>query len=131
MDYDRYVNVEVNIAKVRISFQVRETMTSVEEKLLILRQYIADNGPMIISFSGGVDSGVLAAVAHDSAGGRAICVLLSSPLIPQREISGAVHMAETIGIECRIIPFPILSDPTFCSNPPERCYSCKKRLQSS
>ena len=102
-------------------------MSSVEEKLSLLRQYITDHGPMIISFSGGVDSGVLAAVAHGTLGKEAVCVLLSSPLIPQREISGALHMAESIGIECRILPFPILKDPIFCSNPPDRCYTCKKK----
>ncbi len=111
----------------RSSFQARDTMASVDEKLNFLIQYITDHGPMIISFSGGVDSGVLAAAAHASLGERAVCVLLSSPLIPQREISGAVYMAETIGIECRILPFPVLNDTTFCSNPPDRCYTCKKK----
>ncbi len=105
-------------------------MASAEEKLHQLRQYIVDHGPMIISFSGGVDSGVLAAVAHGVLGNDAVCVLLSGPLIPQREISGALHMAETIGIECRILPFPILNDPAFCSNPPDRCYTCKKKASA-
>ncbi len=111
----------------RSSIQARDTMVSVDEKLNLLIQYIADHGPMIISFSGGVDSGVLAAAAHASLGERAVCVLLSSPLIPQREISGALRMAETIGIECRILPFPVLNDTTFCSNLPDRCYTCKKK----
>jgi uncharacterized protein len=102
-------------------------MASVDDKLKTLMQYIADHGPMIISFSGGVDSGVLAAVAHGVLGEKAVCVLLSSSLIPHREISEALHMAETIGIECRIVPFPILEDPAFCSNPPDRCYTCKKK----
>nr|WP_280897456.1 ATP-dependent sacrificial sulfur transferase LarE [Methanolinea mesophila] len=102
------------------------TGPGIDEKLRRLHEYLADHSPMIISFSGGVDSGVMAAVARDELGDDALAVLLKSPVIPEREIESAIKIAESIGIGLEVLPVPLLEDPAFCSNPPDRCYLCKK-----
>lgn len=102
------------------------TGPGIEAKLARLQEYLAAHAPMIISYSGGVDSGALAAVAHEVLGDRALAVLLDSAAIPRREVKSALRMAESIGIECRTLPVPLLDDPGFCVNPPDRCYLCKK-----
>jgi len=102
------------------------TGSGIEEKLVRLKEYIAAHASMIISFSGGLDSGVLAAVAHEVLGTRALAVLLESPVIPEREVESASEIAESIGIGFEVLPAPLLKDASFSSNPPNRCYLCKK-----
>ena len=102
------------------------TGSGIEEKLVRLQEYIAAHAPMIISFSGGLDSGVLAAVAHEILGNKALAVLLESPVIPEREVESASEIAESIGIRFEVLPAPLLKDAAFSSNPPDRCYLCKK-----
>jgi uncharacterized protein len=102
------------------------TSSGIEKKLVRLQEYLAAHAPMIISFSGGVDSGVLAGVAHEVLGDKALAVLLDSPVIPEREVESAAEMAESIGIEFEVLPTPLLKDAAFSSNPPDRCYRCKK-----
>jgi uncharacterized protein len=102
------------------------TGPGIEAKLARLQEYIAAHGPMIISFSGGVDSGVLAAVAHEVMGDQAFAVLLNSAVIPRHEVESALQMAESIGIGCAVLPVPLLDDQCFCANTPDRCYRCKK-----
>ncbi len=102
------------------------TGPGIESKLVRLQEYIAAHAPMIISFSGGVDSGVLAAVAHEVLGSKALAVLLESPVIPEREVESASEIAESIGIGFEVLLAPLLKDEVFCSNPPDRCYLCKK-----
>jgi uncharacterized protein len=102
------------------------TGSGIEEKLARLKEYVAAHSPIIISFSGGVDSGVLAAVAREVLGEKTLAVLLESPVIPVREIESALEMAKLIGIECLVLPVPLLENVEFCANPRNRCYLCKK-----
>jgi uncharacterized protein len=102
------------------------TGPGIEAKLARLQEYLTAHAPVIISFSGGVDSGVLAAAAREALGDKAFAVLLDSPVIPPRMIESALQMAESIGIGCVVLPVPLMDDKRFCANPPDRCYRCKK-----
>ncbi len=82
---------------------------------------------VLVSYSGGVDSTFLAAVAREILGGGSLCVILDSPLLPRRSLKRALDRAEELGLEVEVIPFPILGDPVFVENPEKRCYLCKKR----
>jgi len=82
---------------------------------------------MVISYSGGLDSAFLACVAHEVTGGREHCVILNSPLVPRSTIQEAKDRADSFGIPCEVVPFPILEDEEFLKNPASRCYLCKKR----
>lgn len=99
---------------------------SAREKKKALIDAIRRHGPMLVSFSGGVDSTLLAALAKEALGAKCHCVLLDSPLIPTAEVEEAKKIAASLGLALDVIPVPLLEDGTFCSNPEDRCYHCRK-----
>ncbi len=90
-----------------------------------IEQEIKDKKSVAVMFSGGVDSTLLAKLAHDALGKDAIALTVVSPLIDPREIEEAKEIAENIGIEQTLIELNELDDPYFTSNPPDRCYRCR------
>ncbi len=100
-------------------------MTS-RTKYASLRKIIADHGPMLVAFSGGVDSTLLAAVARDVLGERTRCVLLDSALVPRAAVEEADKTARDLGLALDLIEIPLMDNREFVRNPPDRCYQCKK-----
>lgn len=96
------------------------------EKLLELKKKLAEKEKILISFSGGVDSSLLAKVAGDVLGDNAVCVILDSETMPRSELEKAGALAGSFGINCLIVKYSIIDDPDFIKNPPHRCYLCKK-----
>lgn len=96
------------------------------QKLDALESYIAGKGSMLISFSGGVDSSFLAAIANTILGQNSRCVLLESPVVPGRDLADARSVARDLGLTLEIIPVALLENEQFRKNPRERCYFCKR-----
>lgn len=96
------------------------------EKYENLRKIIAGHGPMVVSYSGGVDSTLLAAVALDVLKEKSRCVLLDSPVVPRAAVSQARETACELGLGLDIIAVPVLDHAEFCKNTADRCYHCKK-----
>ena len=96
------------------------------EKLQALKECIASKGSMLISYSGGVDSALLAVLTTEVIGNNARCILLDSPVVPREAIAEAKKIAEEFGLQLEIIPVRIMDDERFYKNPAERCYWCKK-----
>ena len=96
-------------------------------KLEELRKWFIDKEKVIIAFSGGVDSSLLLKVGYQVLGDNIIAVTAASPLNTPEETLTAKKVALEIGIkEHLIIELNDLDNPLVESNPPDRCYHCKK-----
>ncbi|HVP58391.1 MAG TPA: ATP-dependent sacrificial sulfur transferase LarE [bacterium] len=84
--------------------------------------------PVLVAFSGGVDSSLLLAAAQEACGGRALAVTASSPTFPRRELDSARAIAALVGARLKLIKTHEVDDPAFSANPQDRCYHCKREL---
>lgn len=106
-------------------------MTKSDEKMVLskwdqLQESIAKKGALIIAFSGGVDSSLLAKIAHDALGECALAVILDTETMPRGELEHALDLAKTFGLNCFVAKYTMLGDAQFVENPATRCYICKK-----
>jgi len=83
---------------------------------------------VVVAFSGGVDSTLLAKAAHDVLGARALAVTAVSPSLAVAEREDARRLAELVGIACREVVTHEGQDPRYAANAVDRCYFCKKHL---
>jgi uncharacterized protein len=97
------------------------------DKLQELKKRIAEKGKILVAYSGGVDSSLLARIAHEVLGSNSLAVILDSRVMPRSELLSAKEQARSLGLNYRVAEFPILKEEQFCTNPVTRCYICKKR----
>ena len=57
----------------------------------------------LVAYSGGVDSALVMAVAHQELGERSLACIGVSPSYPTREMRAAIRLAETMGVPYRLI----------------------------
>ena len=98
---------------------------SAREKAVAAREDLADRDGVLVAFSGGVDSSVVAALAHDALGDDAVACTAKSETLPDAELGGATEVAEEIGIRHEIVEFSELNSQEFVTNDGERCYHCR------
>lgn len=95
-----------------------------------LKSILKKMGRVLVAFSGGVDSTFLLKVSRDVLGGNVLAVTASSETYPEREREEAERLAKELNVRYKIIQTQELENPRFASNPPQRCYFCKKELFS-
>ena len=95
-----------------------------EEALKMLRGF----GDVLVAFSGGIDSTLVALLAKVAVGKRAVAVTADSPSLATSELEQARKLAKEIGIRHMVVRTEELDDPKYVSNPANRCYFCKKEL---
>lgn len=93
-----------------------------------LRAILAEMGGVVIGMSGGVDSVVLARVAAEVLGARALAVTADSPSLPRRELREAEELARLAGVRHLVVATGEVADPQYAANPTNRCYFCKTEL---
>ena len=99
------------------------------EKLNRLKEILQSMGKVLVAYSGGVDSTLLLRVAKDTLGqGNVLAVTALSPLYPERELTEAKKIAQSIGVDHLLIESNEMEIPGFSKNPPNRCYYCKREL---
>jgi uncharacterized protein len=101
-------------------------MKRLESKLSRLRTVVGSLGGAAVAFSGGTDSTLVAKIAADELGDRAVAVTVTSPLYPKSELRNARAVAKKIGIRHVVIELDPLQERRFASNPRNRCYLCKR-----
>ncbi|KAB8316928.1 ATP-dependent sacrificial sulfur transferase LarE [Tolypothrix campylonemoides VB511288] len=101
------------------------------EKLEQLKALFVEMEQAMIAYSGGVDSTLVAKIAYDILGDRALAVTAVSPSLLPEELEDASLQAATIGIPHQIIQTHEMENPNYTSNPVNRCYFCKSELHDT
>ncbi|GAX40400.1 ExsB family protein [Tolypothrix sp. NIES-4075] len=101
------------------------------EKLEQLRTLFREMEQALIAYSGGIDSTLVAKIAYDVLGDRALAVTAVSPSLLPEELEEAILQAATIGISHQIVQTHEMENPNYTSNPVNRCYFCKSELHDT
>ncbi len=100
-------------------------------KLDQLRRMFQDMDRALIAYSGGIDSTLVAKIAYDILGDRALAMTAYSPSLLPEDLEEAIAQAQAIGIPHEIIETHEMENPNYTTNPINRCYFCKSELHDT
>ena len=98
------------------------------EKLYTIRKYIKSLDSVCIAYSGGVDSSLVASLAFEQLGNKAIAITGISPALANTLREEAKIQAKWIGLKHLEIKTSELDQSSYNKNPKNRCFACKKEL---
>lgn len=106
-------------------------MRNLKQKLEVLRCQLQAHSPLLVAYSGGVDSAYLLAEARSVLGRDGVLgVIADSPSLPRKALAVALDLAAKIDARVEVVQTEELANPAYVSNPVNRCYFCKAELFS-
>jgi pyridinium-3,5-biscarboxylic acid mononucleotide sulfurtransferase len=99
-----------------------------EQKVQRLHQILASRAPLIVAYSGGVDSAFLAWTAHQVLGGQMRAVIADSASLARTHLEDALTFAHEREIPVDVVETNELENPAYIRNDAMRCFHCKDEL---
>ena len=100
----------------------------IENKLVCLKNILQELDSVLIAYSGGTDSTLLATLSSELLGQKALTVFIYSPVFTTEERTEAELLARKRGFRYRAIEGKQMENPEFVANTPDRCYFCRKDM---
>jgi uncharacterized protein len=95
----------------------------------LLCRHLLGLGRVLLGYSGGVDSALLAVVGRQALGvDRFLAVIGRSASYPEVQWRSAVRLARDFDVPFLEVETRELADPRYLGNPTDRCYFCKSEL---
>lgn len=107
-----------------------ENLSTLERRARV-RELIQSCGSVLIACSGGVDSVLLAAVAAEVLGDKAVAATAVSPSLASGELEDARAASVAVGIRHLEVPTNELDNAAYAANAPDRCFHCKDTAYST
>lgn len=102
-----------------------------EQALALVEHLRTEYYRVVVAFSGGVDSAVVAAAAFRALGSNAVAWTSLGAAVPEADRASAMSVARSIGIEHVMVPTHEIHNPDYLANGPDRCFHCKSTLYST
>lgn len=93
-----------------------------------LRRYLKRLESALVCYSGGIDSALVLATAHEVLGHRAVGITAVSDSLAPMEREGASRFAASIGARHHFVNSNEIQRPGYAQNGPDRCFHCKSEL---